>query len=164
MTLAKAWPKLDSYRPNAGLWKVIFFALTGLSAGAVVYFLWPFIHISPALANAFLDLGLTQRVWPVFILYGGLVNPWLEEIYWRGWLGNTSPRPVLHDFIFGGFHLVILAPFLSLFWLAVALLVLAFSGWMWRQVDRLQNSMLATCLFHMAADVSILVVVWSTVT
>jgi hypothetical protein len=163
VTLAKAWPKLSDFHPNAPMWKVALFALTGLSAGVVVYFLWPFVYVSPAFSDALLDWGLTPRVWPVFILYSGLVNPWLEEIFWRGWLGSAATHPIWQDFIFGGFHLVILAPFISLFWMAIALLILAFSGWLWRQVDRVEQSMLATSLFHMAADVSILLVVWSTV-
>jgi hypothetical protein len=132
-------------------------------AGILVYFLWPFIHVSPGLADALLQWGLTSRTWPLFIVYGALVNPWLEEIYWRGWLGSATRNPILHDAIFAGFHLVVLAPFFPPIWLVTAFLVLATSGWMWRQVIRTEKSMLASTLFHMAADVSILLVVWSTV-
>ena len=163
VTLAKAWPKWDEFRPQAPIWKTILFSLTGLSAGASLYFLWPFIHVSPRLFGALADWGLNPSSWPLFIAYGALVNPWLEEAFWRGWLGSANRHPVLHDALFAGFHLVILAPFFPFFWLVVAFLVLAFSGWLWRQVNRAEQSMLASTLFHMAADVSILLVIWSTI-
>lgn len=164
VTLAGVWPAPTQFRPSVPMWKIILFALTGCTAGATVYFLWPFIHVSPRLASALLEWGLTPRSWPLFIAYSALVNPWLEEIFWRGWLGSANAHPIVHDAAFAGFHLVILAPFFPSFWLIVAFLILAFSGWLWRQVNRAENSMLASTLFHMAADVSILVVVWSTVT
>jgi membrane protease YdiL (CAAX protease family) len=162
VTLAGAWTSPREFRTTTPLWKVLFFGLTGCVAGISVYFLWPFIHVSPQLTEALIEWGLTPRVWPIFILYSALVNPWLEEIYWRGWLGSAARLPSVHDAFFAGFHLVILAPFFPPIWLAVTFLVLAFSGWLWRQVIRTEKSMLASSLFHMAADVSILLVVWST--
>lgn len=163
ITLARAWPGLDRFRPTSPVWKTILFGLTGLNAGAALYFLWPLLHVSSRLPGALTEWGLTPRSWPVFIIYSALVNPWLEESFWRGWLGSAARYPVLHDIVFAGFHLVILAPFFPIFWLAVAFIVLAGSGWMWRQVMRANQSMLASTVFHMAADVSILIAVWSTV-
>lgn len=163
VTLAKAWPRLNQFRPAAPLWKIVIFGLTGCIAGVSVYFLWPFIHVSPKLAESLLEWGLTPGVWPLFIAYSALVNPWLEETFWRGWLGSADTHPIVHDAVFAGFHLVVLAPFFPPIWLAVAFIILAASGWMWRQMIRVGKSMLASTLFHMAADVSILLVVWSTV-
>lgn len=161
VTRAGAWPSPAEFRLRGPIWRPILFGLTGCVAGASVYVLWPFIHVSPKLAAALLDWGLRPRAWPLFIAYGALVNPWLEEAYWRGWLGSGSRQPVLYDAFFAGFHLVILAPFFPPFWLAAAFIVLAGSGWMWRQMIRGEQSMLASTLFHMAADVSILLVVRS---
>ena len=163
VTLAKAWPDIRAFRLTEPIWKTLLFGLTGCVAGVAVYFLWPIIHVSPRLAESLLEWGLTPSIWPLFIAYGALVNPWLEEIYWRGWLGSAKRQPILHDAVFAGFHLVILAPFFPPFWLAVAFIVLAASGWMWRQTIRVEKSMLASTLFHMAADVSILLVIWSTI-
>jgi len=161
VTLAKAWPGREAFRVSAPLWKILLFGLAGCSAGILLYALWPYLQFSSLLGEVLLQWGLQPNAWPLFIAYGALVNPWLEEIYWRGWLGSAAKKPILRDFAFGGFHLVILARFLSPIWLAVALFILTFSGWMWRQVDRVEQSMLAASLFHMAADVSILIVVWS---
>jgi hypothetical protein len=164
VTLAKAWPRLSEFRPSAPIWKTLLFGLAGCTAGAMVYFLWPLIHVSPRLAESLLKWGLVPSAWPLFIAYATLINPWLEEIFWRGWLGSANRQPILNDAVFAGFHLVILAPFFPPFWLAIAFAVLAVSGWMWRQVIRVERSMLASTLFHMAADVSILLVVLSEVT
>lgn len=164
VTLARAWPPLDQFRLKTPIWKTILFGLTGGSAGVIMYFLWPLIQVSPRLSSALLEWGLNPSSWPLFIAYGTLVNPWLEEIFWRGWLGSAATHPILRDGFFAGFHLVILAPFFPPFWLVVAFIVLAGSGWKWRQVMRTEESMLAFTLFHMAADVSILLVVWSKIT
>jgi hypothetical protein len=144
------------FRASSSPGRVLLFGLSGLSAGVLLYFLWPFLHFSPRLASALLEWGLNRQTWPWFIAYGGLVNPWLEEAFWRDRLGSASLHPVLNDAIFAGFHLVILAPFLSIPWLVAVFLVLSFAGWLWRQAARLEGSLLASALFHLAADVSIL--------
>ncbi len=161
VTLARAWPSLAQFHPSAPLWKIILFSLTGCTAGLAVFFLWPILHVSPALGQSLLEWGLTAQTWLPFILYSALVNPWLEEIFWRSWLGSLEVQPVFTDAVFGGFHLIILTPFLPPFWLAAAFIILSASGWMWRQVIRTERSMLASTLFHMAADVSILLVIRS---
>ncbi len=163
VTRTRSWPRLDQFRLKAPIWTTLLYAAAGCSAGLLVYLLWPFLHASPKLSDALLAWGLTPRGWPLFIVYSALVNPWLEESYWRGWLGSAARHPIFRDAAFAGFHLVILAPFFPLVWLAAAFVVLAFAGWMWRQVNRAETSMLASTLFHMAADVSILLAVWSTI-
>ena len=162
VTLAGAWPSARQVFASPSRRGALLYGLVGTSAGISMYFLLPYIHISPRLSIALLEWGLTPHIWPIFIIYGTLVNPWLEEIFWRSWLGSTDRNPVFRDAAFAGFHLVILAPFFPLIWLVVAFFVLAFSGWMWRQVVRVEESLLASSLFHLAADVSILLVVWST--
>jgi hypothetical protein len=140
VSLAGAWPPLCGFRTATPPWQVLLFGLAGCAAGVMLYFLWPFIHVSPRLTDALLNWGLTPRAWPIFIAYSALVNPWLEEIYWRGWLGNAARTPMIHDAFFAGFHLVVLAPFFPFAWLVAAFLVLAVSGWMWRQVTRAEKS------------------------
>jgi len=162
VTLAGAWPSLSEFRPGAASWKIILFSLTGCLAGLLVYLLWSIIHVSPILGESLLNWDLNPRTWLPFIVYSALVNPWLEEIFWRHWLGSADVHPVFTDAVFAGFHLIILAPFITAFWLGVAFIILTASGWMWRWVIRADNSMLTPTLFHMTADVSILLVIWST--
>ena len=153
-----------SFRPTAQIWKTIGFGALGGLAGLAMWFLWPYVFMSPSLAWTVERWGLTRAAWPLFIAYSALVNPWLEELYWRGWLGSASRRPVVNDAFFAGFHLVILAPFLPGLWLAVVFFVLAAAGWMWREVTRHTDSLLLSALCHLAADVSILLVIVSEIT
>jgi hypothetical protein len=125
--------------------------------------LWPFLHVSPRLPQTLLEWGLNSGSWPWFIAYSALVNPWLEELYWRGWQGSASRHLVTTDFFFAGFHLVILAPFLSIYWLAFAFIILVSTGWLWRRVTTRYDSLLVSGLSHLAADVSILLVIVSEV-
>ena len=164
VTLAGAWPSPVKFRPERDALEAHPLWPDRLHRGRIGL---RSVAVHPCFAKAgesLLDWGLTPRAWPLFIVYGTLVNPWLEETFWRGWLGSASRQPILHDAAFAGFHLVILAPFFPFTWLAIAFAVLAVSGWMWRQVIRVEKSMLASTLFHMAADVSILLVVLSEVT
>lgn len=163
VSIARAWVPPARFMPTKPAWKVLTFGMTGCLAGLVLLVLMPILDVSPALRPALLDWGLNSRTWLPFIAYSTVINPWLEEIHWRHWLGSPDTHPVVTDAAFAGFHLIILAPFFSPFWLMVAFIILASSGWMWRQVNRRENSMLASTLFHMCADVSILVVIWSTV-
>lgn len=152
------------FRSSASIGRAMLFGLGGLFAGAALYLLWPVLHFSPQLPSVLLDWGLNPQSWPWFIAYSALVNPWLEEAYWRHGQGSAARHPILSDAAFAGFHLVILAPFLVLPWLLVVFLVLSFAGWFWRQVTRIEASLLAAALFHMAADVSILLVIVSEIT
>jgi signal transduction histidine kinase len=137
------------------------FGSLGWLAGLSLLGLWRVMNVSPTLETALLAWGLNSRTWLVFIAYATVINPWLEEIYWRNWLGSTNTRPVITDAVFAGFHILILAPFFQPVWLGLAFTVLATSAWIWRQVNRRENSMLASTLFHMSADVSILLAIWS---
>ena len=152
------------FRRPASLWKMIGFAALGLTAGLAMYFLWPFVFVSADLPDTIERWGLTRVSWPFFIAYSALVNPWLEELYWRGWLGSATRRPVANDAAFAGFHLVILAPFISIAWLAVVFIILTMAGWVWRQVTRQTKSLLPSALCHLTADVSILLVIVSEIT
>ncbi|MEW6029782.1 MAG: type II CAAX prenyl endopeptidase Rce1 family protein [Chloroflexota bacterium] len=135
-------------------------AALGLLAGAGVFVLWPFAEVSPNLHSTLHAWGLNLHTWPPFILYFALVNPWLEESYWRGWLGGDSRLPILRDFWFSSFHLLVVFPFVGWFWLAFIFLVLASVGWLLRQAARREGSLLAPSVFHLTADASILLVIF----
>ncbi len=134
--------------------------LLGASGGVVLYLAWPVFSISPNVFANLAAVGLTPAAWPAFIAYFALVNPWLEEYFWRGYLGNTSPKPVVMDFLFAGYHLFILYGKTTGVWMAVSLLVLTLVAWLWRQVSRKSGGLLIACLSHAAADLSILLAVY----
>jgi len=158
---AAGFKRLSPFRLTIPIWKLLSFAGLGAGAGVMLAFLWPYLFVSPALTQTLQQWGLTRMTWPFFIIYFALANPWLEELYWRGWLGSDARPPVPNDAFFAGFHLVILAPFISSAWLIVSFTILVLTGWMWRQIARRSMSLFPAALFHLAADVSILIAIVS---
>lgn len=136
------------------------YALVGASSGAALYLFWPVFDITETLPADLAGIGLTFSSWPYFIAYSSLVNPWLEEYFWRGYLGSSSRRLILNDIFFSGFHLLILYGKTGTSWMLFALLLLTFAGWSWRQAIHKTEGLLTPALAHMAADFSILMAVY----
>ncbi|MCS6994364.1 MAG: hypothetical protein NZP74_11085 [Anaerolineales bacterium] len=128
----------------------------GLAAGPLLWLLWPLGGILPDYPARVEALRLRCETWPLFLAYFSLVNPFLEEWYWRGVLGNDSPRPRLIDFLFAGYHIIIMLLFAAPVWVCIGFLVLAGVSWGWRQSVRLSGSLLPAALSHLLADVSVL--------
>lgn len=142
-------------------WQILLpVAVAGLLAGLGLWLVWPLTGIPADYPARVQALGLQGVVWLPFILYFTLVNPFLEEIYWRGDLGSDArlPRPV--DFLFAGYHLIILALFAAPFWVLAGFVILSAASWLWRQISRYTGSLLPAALFHLLADFSILVVLY----
>ena len=139
---------------------LIFSIAIGTSAGIVLYLLWPLLSVPPDINAYMLSIGLTAASWPYFMVYYILVNPFLEEYYWRGCLGSSANRPVLNDFLFSGYHLIVLAGNMGALWLVVVFLVLCGSAWYWRQISRLTGGLLAAALSHMAADITVILAIY----
>jgi len=139
---------------------LVFSVVIGASGGVLLYLFWPLLSIPPDIGNYIRSIGLTATVWPYFIVYYVLVNPLFEEYYWRGYLGSNRKRPVLNDFLFAGYHLVVLIGKVGPFWLAAIFLVLCGAAWYWRQVSRITGGLLAATLSHMAADITVILSIY----
>jgi len=130
-------------------------------SGAGLYLLWDVLEVAPNLHGQLISLGLNAQTWAGFIVYFTLVNPWVEEYFWRGVLGSDTTRVYIGDLTFAGYHAIVLwekVPFGSIL---IALAALVFAGWFWRQLYRRDGGLLAPVLGHMAADLSILLVVYT---
>jgi hypothetical protein len=130
------------------------------SSGISLYFFWDRFEIAEDLADRVAVMGLHSSNWPAFIAYFTLVNPLLEEYFWRAFLGSTTANFHRSDFLYAGFHGLILwnkvQPEMVLY--SLALLILA--GYFWRQIMREDQGLLAAVLGHMAADLTILLAVY----
>jgi membrane protease YdiL (CAAX protease family) len=131
------------------------------TSGVGLYFLWEVLKIAYDLPSYLQSIGLTSPAsWMLFILYFSLVNPFIEEYFWRGYLGSKSKNLEITDLVYAGYHALILwgivHPILVLF----AVLILISAGWFWRQVAREDGGLLAAVLGHMAADFLILLAVY----
>ena len=140
-------------------WVALNILLCG-SSGISLYFLWSYFGVVENLPGQVEALGLTRSTWPLFITYFVLVNPLIEEYFWRGYLGSPTRGLYPSDFLYAGFHGLILMhkvqPGVVLF--SLGALVLA--GWFWRQLARADDGLLAPALGHMAADFTILMAVY----
>lgn len=129
-----------------------------LSSGLLVLLIWPWAgRLSPADLAVWLSrLGLAPKTWPVFIAYMCLTTPWLEEQYWRGWLGRLGRPAVETSAWFAGYHLLVLMPILQPAWLALVFFSLTAAGWSWQRLSGFRNGLLWAVLSHSAADLSVM--------
>lgn len=140
--------------------RVILSILLCGSSGISLYFLWPFFGISSDLPAYTEALGLTASTWPMFMTYFSLVNPLIEEYYWRGYLGSSTTGVYASDLLYAGFHALILWGKVQPASVLYSLTVLVFAGWFWRQLAYIDGGLLAPVLGHMAADFTILMAVY----
>lgn len=130
------------------------------TSGIGLYFLWPVFGVSDNLSTQLLAMGLTPVSWPSFLAYFSLVNPFVEEYFWRGVLGNDSLKPYFGDVVFAGYHALILWGRVHLVFVLFAVAVLVSAGWLWRQISREDGGLLAAALGHAAADFTILFAIY----
>jgi hypothetical protein len=83
----------------------------------------------------------------------------VEEYYWRGFLGSAVKTLQVGDFIYAGYHALILWDKVHPISILFALVFLVTAGWLWRQMAREDDGLLAPVLGHAAADFTILVCV-----
>jgi membrane protease YdiL (CAAX protease family) len=140
-------------------WILISILLCG-SSGVTLYLLWAKFGIASDLAAHVEAMGLNTSTWIPFIAYFTLVNPFVEEYFWRGYLGSPNTKFYLSDFLYAGFHGLILLNKVQPSMIVYSLALLVLAGWFWRQVARIDGGLLAPVLGHMAADLTILMAVY----
>ena len=153
--------------PLSVLWKntkIIWILLSVLicgSSGVTLFLTWDRFGFVPDLSAQIETLGLTASTWIPFIAYFALVNPFVEEFFWRGYLGSDTRSLHISDLLYSGFHGLILIGKVQAGSILFALSLLVLAGWFWRQVFREDKGLLAPVLGHMAADFTILMAVYS---
>jgi len=140
-------------------WVFLSILLCG-SSGIFLYFFWSYFGVVGNLPDYLGSLGLADSTWPLFIAYFVLVNPFIEEYFWRGYLGSPTRRLYASDFWYAGFHGLILMSKVQAGAILYSLTVLVLAGWLWRQLARANGGLLAPVLGHMAADLTILLAVY----
>jgi hypothetical protein len=140
-------------------WTLLTVILCG-STGITLSFFWDKFGIAPDLAVHVEAMGLSRSGWILFIAYFIVVNPFIEEYFWRGFLGSKSTNFAASDFLYAGFHGLILINKVQVDMIVYSLAVLVLAGWFWRQIARIDGGLRAPLLGHMAADFSILTAVY----
>jgi hypothetical protein len=130
------------------------------SSGISLYFLWSYFGVSDELPRIIESFGLSNSNWPIFLAYFVLVNPLIEEYFWRGYLGSPTKGLYPSDFLYAGFHGLILVNKMQVGAILYSLIVLTLAGWFWRQLARTDEGLLAPLLGHMTADFTILMAIY----
>jgi hypothetical protein len=144
-----------SKSPKWILISVLFCSTSGLG----LYFLWNVFDVAHDLPSQLHSIGLDSSSWLPFIAYFSLVNPWVEEYFWRGVLGSVTKKLTVIDIVFAGYHALVLWGRVHPLSILFAVIILTCAGWLWRQFTREDGGLLAAVLGHMAADFSILMVI-----
>jgi membrane protease YdiL (CAAX protease family) len=135
-------------------------ALLGALGGAILYLIWPFLAIPQDTAVYLQDIGLTKTAWPYFIGYFIIINPLVEELYWRSYLGGNSKRIVVNDLLFSGYHILVLAGKMDIIWLVIVFIILSLGAWFWRQANKWNHGILTSVASHFAADASVMLTIY----
>lgn len=146
----------DQYQPGGRSASLAAFnMLVGLLAGILLYVLWPMLGISADFGAKLNALGLTS--WPAFGIYYCIVNPVVEELFWRGSHETDSPYPAWNDFMFAGYHMLVLALFMRWEWLIPSYILLIFASWVWGQASRFKHGFPIIIVSHLLADIGIMI-------
>ena len=151
------WPRIKrlwtGWHTALGLTLVLICALSGL----VIYLLWPLIQLDGIhLGQALNEYGLTGNAWVGFVVYYAFVNPWLEELFWRGHFASRIRYPAIGDLFFAGYHVLVLILFVTWVWAVLAFLVLFVTARLWRYCVNQTNGLLIPALSHLIADISVI--------
>ena len=137
---------------------VLLLALAFLASGPLLFLLWPCVKQAAVdLPVKLYALGLDGGVWWAFMVYYALVNPFVEELFWRGYLGSNARGITGSDLLFGGYHWVVLACFVDLGWNIFTVAVLIGAGWLWRQLAHRLGGHAFGVFTHAVADISVIV-------
>jgi len=160
LLLARSSFPLKALFQSKKIHRVVLSLLVCGSSGISLYFLWPYFGVTDDLPGQMEALGLTSSSWPLFITYFVLFNPLIEEYFWRGYLGSPAVGLYPSDFLYAGFHGLILMGKMRTGAVFYSLFALVLAGWFWRQLARADEGLLAPVLGHMAADFTILMTVY----
>ena len=126
----------------------------------VLFYFWKHMQLEGTPLNSIMaGFGLHGASWFLFMIYFSTVQPLLEELYWRGYLGYDNKYISWKDIAFAGYHILVLAWFIKTPWLLAAFIVLMFAAYCWRKVAYKLEGLLVSLLSHIVADVSIVAVI-----
>lgn len=130
-----------------------------LLVGPLIVVAWPWTKLSGlSLSASLAELGLDMSS---AVMFGCCVvlNPLLEELFWRGFLFTNCRRPAFVDLLFAGYHLLVLVLFVELPWAIAASVVLVVAAWFWRLLTGKLGGLFIPVITHAAADISVVAAV-----
>ncbi|MFN8411698.1 MAG: hypothetical protein U0Z26_04855 [Anaerolineales bacterium] len=130
------------------------------TCGISLYELRFILGMTPRLASQLASFGLTRFTLPAFMAYFSLVNPFLEEYFWRIHLGSDLKGFYIGDLAYASYHAILLINIVPALSILFCIACLTAVGWYWRQLSREDDGSFTSVLGHMVADFSIVMVVY----
>lgn len=125
----------------------------------IIFFFWKYMQLENVrLNNALADFGLHGSSWFFFMIYFSIIQPFLEELYWRGYLQCNHRYFSWTDLAFAGYHMLVLGLFIKPLWLVIAFIVLTAAACGFRYIAYKLEGLVVPLLSHIAADISIVTV------
>jgi len=134
---------------------ILIFSLLAALSGVLLFFVSRYMSIPVDFGLILERMGLTSENWLLFILYYAFVNPIIEEVYWRGFLGTETKNISLSDIAYAGYHPLVFLRFVSWPWALIEFGLLFVVAWLWRRLIRIYGGLLLPVLMHLFADLSI---------
>ncbi|WP_372799292.1 type II CAAX prenyl endopeptidase Rce1 family protein [Pontiella sp.] len=126
-------------------------------AAPAVYFMWPWLASPNMSLPAWLaEYGLTGYSWALLVPWFSVVHPVLEEMHWRGLAPENKKGFCGADFLFAGYHILVLYELVYWPWLFMVFAVLAGSSLFWRRTAERYGGFLLPVLSHAAADAGVM--------
>lgn len=140
---------------------ILFFLTIILSGYFFHRFLFDLTTLQQTLAKWHFSGNLL--IWLILVLI--LINPFLEEIYWRGYLyqkleGKMPPAAIilLTSLCYSAYHLLSVIPLFTWPFNVVAVLPVFFAGLIWGYMRHRSKSLAGSILCHLLADGGIMAV------
>lgn len=131
------------------------------SAGGAVLWLWPHAVLpGVSLAGYMSDTGLGEWRFTVFAIVFCLINPVMEEVFWRGCFASNPGRPSWTDAAFAGYHVPVALMVTDNALSVTAFTVLFLTAWYLRYLRYRLNGLATAILAHLIADISIMTAFW----
>lgn len=127
-------------------------------AAPVVYFLWPLFQMSETVLPEWMaQYGLTGWSWILLIPYFSIIHPVMEELHWRE--ADPVDAPLLYwgDFLFAGYHVLVLHQLIFWVWLLPIFGILVGSSAFWRWTSRRFGGYALGILTHASADAGVMI-------
>ena len=152
----RRFPLRRSARPGRVETAVV---VLGALAGPALAIAWPWLGVRDSLTPRLAELGLTGAGWGWYLVDYSLLNPVLEELFWRG-RPRSERASRAGDLVFAGYHVLVLALFLPALWVFIAFAMLWVAARLWRLVTARTGNLATAVLSHAVAGVGVAWVLW----
>jgi membrane protease YdiL (CAAX protease family) len=131
-------------------------AIVFACGGVVIFFLWPYSKLENVnLTSTLAEYGLSGATCYIFVAVATILNPLLEELFWRGCFQNDATRPAFIDAVFAGYHVLALVLVITAPITILAFVVLFAASWWLRFMKHKFGGLAVPYIAHLTADVSI---------